>query len=170
MKSSIARLISRGMDSDLAPREREKLERILAHDDEAARLSRQWQTAGDMLRADAARIKAPDVTVAWQDIRREIRNVEATPETVFTGLLASRFRWAGALAAVFVIGLISWSIVQVAKTPGAMTARLDREVPAKVEWVVAEVPGATTMIYTDTETELTVIWMDLAQTVDPKDS
>lgn len=171
MKRSTGKLLSRGMDTDLSVVERNRLEAILARDPEAARLHAAWQNAGHLLRADAARISSPDPLLAWHDIRREIRQRRVTPAPSFGALLAGRFRWAGAMAALLMLGIMAWSTIRVARTPEALTASLnDATAPSQVEWVVAEVPGATTMIFTDTENDMTVIWMDLAQNSEPHDS
>ena len=83
-----------------------------------------------------------------------------------------RFRWAAGLAVLVVgtvLGLSAWRVLDGRTPVWVMTDPV--ESPAnRVEWVVAEIPGATTMIYTDTETDMTVIWLDVAQNVDPRDS
>ncbi len=162
MKSSDRKLISRGLDGALTEEERMQLERLRTDHPEAGVLERQWTAIGDQVRRVTP---APDSAVAWQDIHRAIRNLESTPDrSPFM-----RLGWAATVAALFVatlLGLSAWRLYQ-----GSAPVWVAENTPAnRVEWVVAEIPGATTMIYTDTETDMTVIWMDVAQSADPRDS
>jgi len=163
-------LISRGLDGELTAGERARLEQLLAARPEARQTLDAWDRLGDQMRRDAATISVPDAAVAWVDIRRAIRQQEAAePEGVYAPGLLGRLRWAGAVAALAVIGLLGWSAFRLWEKPGTPVAEWSP--PAnRVEWVVAGIPGATTMIYTDPETDMTVIWMDVAQEVDPRDT
>jgi len=166
MKRSEAELISRSMDGRLSVAERAKAERLLAEDPQAAAAARIWQAIGDQLRMDAGRATAPDPVLAWQEIRREIRRNEPEPAASWFG---AGIRWAAVLAMVAGFGLAAWSIQRhyLRSDAGVMA---DPDSASRVDWVKVEVPGATTMIYTDIETDMTVIWMDLAQNTDPRDS
>ena len=66
-------------------------------------------------------------------------------------ILGSRLKWAAAIMTLVFLGL---GIAVLRHGPSAMASS-----PAEVEWVSTEVPGATTMVYQDEETGLTVIWM-----------
>jgi len=170
MKTSTQKLISRGLDRELDPQEREQLDAMLASNPDAARTSRIWELTGDQLRRDAAGIHVPDATVAWQDIRRAIRQDEPAPSIKAETGLGFRLRWAGALASLLVIGMVGLYALRV-KQDSSRADHAGAMGPAsRVEWVIAEIPGSTTMIYTDMETDLTVIWMDVAQSVDPRDT
>jgi len=166
MKRNDAELISRSLDGRLSPAERAKAERLLAADPQAASAARAWQSIGDQLRMDAARVAPPDPVLAWDDIRRQIRNAQPETSPSFSGL---PFRWAAGLASVLLIGIASWLYFKAEVSPVAGSTA-SSEAVSRVEWVVAEVPGATTMIYTDAETDMTIIWMDLAQNSDARDS
>ncbi|HMO03303.1 MAG TPA: zf-HC2 domain-containing protein [Kiritimatiellia bacterium] len=170
MKKSELELISRGLDGDLSPDERVRLEALRTREPEARTVERQWTVLGDTLRHD--QVAAPDATVAWQDIQRAIRQQAGDAGSASTGGWMVRFRWAAGLAVLVVgtvLGLSAWRVLDGRTPVWVMTDPV--ESPAnRVEWVVAEIPGATTMIYTDTETDMTVIWMDVAQNVDPRDS
>jgi anti-sigma factor RsiW len=179
MKKSEQQLISRGLDGALDESERTAFERLLAENPEAARLAERWERTGDHLRTTMAPPAIPDAAVAWQDIRREIRRQTADTKpagATETANWAGRMRWAGAFAAVCFLLLAGWLGYRYTVDGEAMFARGTTSMsplppaPERVEWVVAEVPGATTMIFTDAETEMTVIWMDLADAGNSHDS
>jgi anti-sigma factor RsiW len=167
MKKSDKKLVSRGIDGELSIDERVRFEVLVKTEPEALKTSRTWEAIGDQLRAESARIPVPDSTVAWQDIQRAIRlDSEKSPATPAASF--GRLGWAGAFAGLVVIGLLAIWARMLITSPGRVLA--DHKASAnRVEWVRAEIPGATTMIYTDTETDMTVIWMDVAQNVDPRD-
>ena len=168
MKKKNEILISRGLDSELDPHEQEILQELLAADPKAAEAARSWEQLGDVMRMDAAAVKPPDSTVAWQDIRRAIRQHDESNAPAGDMASIFRLRWAGAIAALLVIGTLGLSAIHVIRE--AREAAWASESVPRVDWVRAEIPGATTMIYRDMETDLTVIWMDVAQSVDPRDS
>ena len=169
MKKSDARLISRGLDGSLSPEERQRMDALLAASAEARATRQAWEALGDGVRDHAARHPAPDPALAWQDIRREIRRLDAERQDAPDAGWLFRFRVAGAVAALVVIGILGLSAWRLLEGPGASSFAAT-PLSERVEWVIAEVPGASTMIYTDPETELTVIWMDIAQIHDPRDS
>ncbi len=170
MKRSDAQLISRGLDGELNAPERERLDDLLARDPVAAKTAQQWYAAGDAMRSTAARTQAPDPLLAWQDIRREIRRGESAGESSRSHVFSGAWMRAGALAAFIVAGYLGWAGWQHGRQGQVVTAAVPDQPAARVEWVEAEIPGATTMIFTDAETDLTVIWMDLAQNNDPRDT
>lgn len=173
MKRKDAKLISRSLDGALSPEERIRVERLLETDSGAAATARVWQDIGDQLRIDAGRAPVPDPLLAWQEIRRKVRTTATQPDTPVMGsLFGIRLRWVAGLASVVFISLIGWSLFHDPRVAGepVVSAPSPAAASERVEWVVAEIPGATTMIYTDRETDMTVIWMDLAQTDDPRDS
>ncbi len=170
MKISEEHLISRGLDGALNDRERAALDALIARNPEAAARTRAWSDIGDQLRRQATATVTPDPLAAWHDIRRAIRT-QAAPEreeALAMGWSMFRLRIMGAITAVAVIGLLGWSSLRLFR--GGDHVAATSPASNRVEWVVAEIPGATTMIYTDAETDLTVIWMDLAQNVDPRDT
>jgi anti-sigma factor RsiW len=167
MKTTDEKLISRGMDGALRPEERERLEQLRVTDSEARQTEQIWMALGDQIRT--VPVSPPDAAVAWQDIRRAIRQQEADPSTAPNPFLF-RLKWAGGLAGLGLAAVLGFYAWQMMRSSGAMVADADGTQANRVEWVVAEIPGATTMIYTDTETDLTVIWMDVAQSADPRDT
>jgi len=170
MKKSDQQLISRGLDNELNADERKKLSQKMAVDPEICRIDAAWRKVGDQLRYDSRAIKMPDTQWAWQDIQRAIRQSEhASGESVASGF-PWRLTWAGAMATVAVIGLLGWSAWRLTLPSTREIAATEHANGGRVEWVESELPGATTMIYTDTETDITVIWMDVALDVDPRDT
>ena len=167
MKATDEKLISRGMDGALRPEERARLEQLRATDPTARQTEQVWMALGDQIRTMPG--QPPDAALAWQDIRRAIRQQEADPSTASSSFIFG-LKWAGGLAGLVlaaVVGFYAWSTLR----PSGMSVADAGDARAnRVEWVVAEIPGATTMIYTDTETDLTVIWMDVAQSADPRDT
>lgn len=170
MKKSDRKLISRGLDNELDGDERKKLNQQLASDPEFSRTDAAWRKVGDRLRNEARAMHVPDVQLAWQDIQRDIRQLEhASGESVTAGI-PWRLTWTGALATVAVIGLLGWSAWRLTLSPVLNIAAIEEANGGRVEWVESELPGATTMIYTDAETDLTIIWMDVAQDINPRDT
>jgi len=170
MKKSDSILISRGLDNQLENAERKKLNELLAADPDSAKTEAAWRNVGDQLRREARHIPVPDSQLAWQDIRRAIRQHEETSGDAGTSGFPWRLTWAGAFATVAVIGLLGWSAWRLTLPPAQEIAAAEDTIGSRVEWVESEMPGATTMIYTDTETDMTVIWMDVALDVDPRDT
>lgn len=168
MKTSTAKKLSRARDGALTPGEQERLVRETTGDAEAERVAHLWEAAGGLLREGATRTATPDPALAWQAIRREIRNKEAEPVRAAVRGWPGGWAWASGLAAVLVAGGLTWW--GLARERATHTVAQGVAEPDRVAWVVAEIPGATTMIYTDAETDLTVIWMELAQKAEPKDT
>jgi len=167
MKTSDQKLISRGLDGTLRPDERERLEQLRESDPSVRQTERIWMALGEQIRSSP--VSPPDATVAWQDIRRAIRQQEADP-TADSYLFLGRLKWTGVLAGLVLAVVFGFYARQLVQTRELASMKIDDSPANRVEWVVAEIPGATTMIYTDTETDLTVIWMDVAQNADPRDT
>jgi anti-sigma factor RsiW len=168
MKNSDKKIISRGIDSELSVNDRVHLDVLISTEPEAGKTARVWEAIGDHLRSEASLVSVPDPAVAWQDIRREIRQQEGTTKESPAASLG-RLGWASVVASALVVSMLgvwAWMLI---RTPASMMAN-HPAAATRVEWVKAEIPGATTMIYTDTETDLTVIWMDVAQQGEPHDS
>ena len=162
------KLISKGLDGELDGKERRQLQELLASDPAMRKTAQDWEKAGDELRRSTGDVPVPDSLLAWHDIRRAIRENESNTPAKLGPASLLRLKWAGGIAAFLVVGMLALSFLHLTRE-GRFLA-LDSLPPPRVEWVVAEIPGATTMIYTDMETDLTVIWMDVAQNVDPRDT
>jgi hypothetical protein len=149
--------LSKLLDGELDAGEAEALLRRAAGDSSLEQSKGDWQRIGRMLRETPV-VGGADPEVVWADVRRAIRiaGEEAAPAAP-----AWRLRWAvGAVAAVCmaIVGLGAWRILHFGAAPA-----LARGEPAVVEWVEAELPGASPMVFEDAETGCTVIWMVVAE-------
>jgi anti-sigma factor RsiW len=176
MNTKHERLIGGALDGALDPAERAEADRLLATQPEARAQWAAWDAVGDAVRREAGQVVVPDPRAAWLDIRRELRGGAAAGEVVDLAPARAhslrRLRWAAGLAGLFMLAMAGTAVWQVGRGGFAVTRAVPDVPPAaeRVEWVVAGLPGATTMIYTDSETDMTVIWMDVAQGPDPRDS
>lgn len=171
MKKKEQMLVSRGLDSDLSDKERDQLISLLGATPDAESARQAWERIGDEVREGASRTASPDPALAWQDIRRAIQHEE--DQAFARPAVGWRPAWVMAAAAVLILGMLSVSMWRLAtgRAPDAASlASGGNETYRRVEWVKAELPGATTMIYTDEETDITVIWMDVAQNGEARDS
>jgi len=167
MKAKDAQLINRGVDSELDAEERKLFDKMLVENPDAVDMSRAFESIGDDIRNDSTQSASPDPYAAWQDIRREIRQSERTSDERFAS--GARLGWAGAVAALLVVGVLalsSWRLLNGA----APELAFSDTAASRVDWVETGIPGATTMIYTDVETDMIVIWMDVAQTGESRDT
>ncbi len=147
--------LSMALDGELSARRRARLDAYLAAHPELDDLRNDWQAIGDRYRA--AMPPCPQTPeAAWHDVRRAIRVQGDLPHgeiVTFQG----RMKWAGALAAAFLVMMGAWLLVQ-SPDPGRVgtIAAADR---TEVEWVETDLPDAMSMVYEDAETGLTVIWV-----------
>ena len=146
--------ISRYLDGELPLPRRDQIARELETSGEARRIKADFEAIGERLRETPVPEARPAEAV-WADVRREIRltRMDRGPESWVFG---SRVQWVGAMMVAVLVGLTIWSGIR-AIDPSA-PASFGSTV-AEVEWMETDVPGATTMLYQDEETGLTVIWM-----------
>ena len=146
--------ISRYVDGELPPPRRAQMAREMETSEEARRMKADFETIGERLREGPVPEARPAGAV-WADVRRGIRLARREPGPV-SWVLGSRVQWVGATMVAVLVGLTIWSGIR-SMSPSAPTS-LGSTV-AEVEWMETDVPGATTMLYQDEETGLTVIWM-----------
>lgn len=143
------KLWSRRRDGELDPRRAARLEadgERPAFIDEAEAA---WSELGDRLRSQP--IPTPPAEAMWQDVRREIRRQAGERRGLRLPLI--RLDWAAiAASAVFVVALGYFGL-RIARPPDAMAAR------TPVEWVEAELPGSSAMVYEDKANGAVVIWL-----------
>jgi anti-sigma-K factor RskA len=155
-------LLSRYLDGDLTPREREAMETRLAESGELQGLKADFEAVGQTLRAWPTPA-GPTPEAAWADVQRRLRlEREEQAGEAETGFWGSRLAWASAMMTVVLVALGVWIA---ANRPG-MPALAATE-PAEVEWVETDLPGAMTMVYQDDDTGLTVIWVQEDENGEP---
>jgi anti-sigma factor RsiW len=150
------KLLSRALDSACTEKQRTAVEARLSDDPEARRTQEVWSQVGDRLRAMP--VPPVDEELAWQAVRREIRALPAQGDAT-PARFQPRFAWAMAMGVVMFAVVTVLVIRQDQAGWGGLVA-VEPSID-QVEWVEAEIPGATTMVFADASTGLTVIWMDV---------
>jgi anti-sigma factor RsiW len=151
-RDELEKLLSRGLDGELDAAGRAELDRRLAADEELRRLAVRWQGMGALLRAPPPE-GMPAVEVLVQDARRAIRLAGADAEPA-PG--RGRLAWASvfvAACAALAIGLGLWRFGVLSRDLRVAEAR------PQVEWVETDLPGASPMVYEDSESGWVVIWV-----------
>lgn len=149
MKPNREQVLSRYLDGELSPGQEEELRHALSESGDLEQLDAEFREIGNLLREQEIPPGMPG-EVAWSDIRRTLRLRETAGEAGI-GILGSRLKWAAAMMTLVFV-LLGLAVMRTRNTLVAVS-------PAEVEWVDTDVPGATTMVYQDDETGLTVIWM-----------
>lgn len=145
--------ISLEMDGELLPR---RANRLHAHFDTCLicqRTRNEWTSIGVRLRErHAPMMWTPDA--AWAEVRRAIYNdQEKRKELGEAPVLGAPLRWAVAALLIMIFGFGSFLTFQ--KSPiGISQTRA-----TQVEFVETGLPDATPMVYEDTESGWTVIWV-----------
>jgi len=150
--------ISRAIDGELSGRQRLQLEAWLAAHPEDGELAEQWKALGRLVRDEDAALQTPDAELAWQDIRRAMRNAKSTDAASAPPFFRWRLTWAAAMVAVVCATVLTWGVWRGHRAQVAM-ARASLPAPAQIEWADTEVPGASTMVYQDEASGLAVVWL-----------
>lgn len=125
---------------------REALEQANA---EIAEADRAWTEIGEMLRNQE--IPVPPAEVMWNDVRRGIRLAGGRRPARKARVLDWNWGWLAASAVVVVLlGFVGVRLL--------MPATADAAIP-RVEWVEAELPGSSAMVYEDEASGAVVIWL-----------
>ncbi|HMP72404.1 MAG TPA: hypothetical protein PKE55_03990 [Kiritimatiellia bacterium] len=156
MKTRDQKLLSRALDSECSEAQRRTADALLATDPDAKVLQETWSELGDRMRSLPAPVV--DEELAWMNVQREIRSGRAEREAL-AGVFGPRLAWAFGLGLV----LFALSILFVLRQEWTGDPRFARSATPinQVEWVETGIPGATTMIFADASTGLTVVWMDV---------
>jgi anti-sigma factor RsiW len=149
------RWLSRHLDGELDARRSALLERWLADEPALRARAETWKAEGEQLRTLAGEV--PDAATGWADVRTALaraRTDGAEQET--TTAFGSRWSWSTAMVVLLLaaVGLGLWS-----QRRGVKVVASEAAEPLEVEWAETELPGASTMVFRDEETGLTVIWL-----------
>lgn len=148
------RWLSQYVDGELDARRTALLEAEMERDPALRAQAERWRSNGDQFRrfADAA---APDPSQGWGDVRTALAGERGRARRPAHTVFGSRWGWAAAMLVVLaVVGL------RIRETgPGQEVAALAAPETVEVEWAETELPGASTMIFRDEETGLTVVWL-----------
>lgn len=148
--------ISMDIDGELSVGRKEHLYNHIRRCGMCNTLRDRWLSLGDHLRTHA-QAPSQSAEAAWADVRRAIHLQAEEPSKVKWSLWSSSWRWAAAALAVlalgFTAGLGVWRYI------GRGSTLLARLPSASVEWVETGLPRASTMVYEDGKSGLTVIWV-----------
>lgn len=160
MKAKDRKRISRAIDSELSPHERQQLETLRERNPQPVEdLETAYLRTGDLAREDAP-AKTPDPQEAWFEIRRTMRQAEPAPARARRSPNLAR-RTALSFAVILVmIGGIYIAASQRLWTWYEQTVQSGPVSVSRVFSVETAIKGATTMIFEDEEVGLTVVWID----------
>ena len=143
--------MSRALDGELNAAEQAELEHYLADHPESRIVQAEWRRVGDLLRSEPAQM--PTAEAMWADVQRALRVAE--PETL-PAWSGGRLKWAAAFTGLALVGMGLWAALQ----PRSSSVSLAQEMATPVvEWAEAELPGTSTMVYEDAESDTVVIWL-----------
>lgn len=149
------RWLSRYLDGELDPGRSARLERWLSEDASLRAQADAWRAGGDQLRGLTGVV--PDPARGWADVRTALAEERARPGRKATApVFGSPLPWAAAMLVLLLaaVGLGLWT-----RHHGEDVTALNVAEPVEVEWAETELPGASTMVFRDEETGLTVIWL-----------
>ena len=153
------RWLSLYLDGELDARRSSRLQQWLARDTELQHLLDDWRRTGRLLQDRPVPTVDPDQ--AWHDVRRIVRSdvPEARGRFMSGASWAAPRVWLGAAAAVLVMCGALWILAGHSGRTARLAAADPAQAPAEVEWAETSLPGASTMVYRDEETGLTIIWL-----------
>lgn len=141
--------LSRQRDGELDARRAARLDKgairpaLLDEADEA------WKEIGDHLRNQS--IPTPPTEVMWTDVRREIRY--AREDRWAREHTRGQWNWAVVAISAIFMALLGFFSLRLSMPPEAYASE------PRVEWVEAELPGSSAMVYEDKESGAVVIWL-----------
>lgn len=153
------KLLSRSLDGELSPAEQARLERLLAEDAGLRQREQDWRALGDRLRAEPVP-PPPTPEAAWMDVQRAIRLSKDDAVESTSPVFGWRLRGLAVMLLLVMAGLGWWAYQSGRPLPAVapVTARADGK-SVEVEFVETDIPGASPMVYEDSETGWTVVWV-----------
>lgn len=145
--------ISLEMDGELSPRRMARLQAHLEMCPGCRQTRDEWTSVGIRMRdRQIPVLKTPEA--AWADVRRAIRSDEEERfEAEESWVIGAPLRWAAAALLVMILG--SGLFLNLQKGGRGMA----RAGGTEVEFVETGLPDATPMVYEDSESGWTVIWV-----------
>ena len=145
--------ISLEMDGELSPRHAARLQAHLDRCPDCFKVREAWASVGARMRDRRIPVaKSPEA--AWADVRRAIRSdQEERFEAEETWVIGAPLRWAAAALLIMILGSGVFLSLQ---KGGVGVARAGG---TQVEFVETGLPDATPMVYEDSESGWTVIWV-----------
>ena len=150
-KRNLEEWVSQALDGELNQDELDKVQRLMARDPHASACRAAWARQGDLLRNLPAPA-GPNPALVWERVQAELALPVPAP-IVFP----RRMIYAAAAALVLVAGTWSWLGSRDATSPVFAGNPAEANV---VEYVEAELPNHSPVVYVDAESGATVIWME----------
>lgn len=145
--------ISLEMDGELSPRRAARLHAHLEMCPACLKIRDEWASVGVRMRERQIPVsQSPEA--AWADVRRAIRKDEEERfEAEESWVIGATLRWAAAALLVMILGSGVFLTLQKDTVGMVSTGGTD------VEFVETGLPDATPMVYEDSESGWTVIWV-----------
>jgi len=145
--------ISMELDGELSPHRSARLQAHLDKCPACFKAREAWLSVGNRMRERQVPVlKSPEA--AWADVRRAIRSSEEERiEVEETWAIGAPLRWAAAALLVMMVGAGLFAGMR--KGPGGLV----RGGGTVVEFVETGLPDAMPMVYEDSESGWTVIWV-----------
>ena len=149
----VKKWISLEMDGELSPRRVARLQAHLDRCPACCKARESWASIGAQIqKRSVPGLKSPEA--AWVDVRRAIRlDVRERQAKENVWMSSAPLRWAVSALLVMILG--SGLFLTLRKSP----VRLARAAATDVEFVETGLPDATPMVYEDSESGWTVIWV-----------
>lgn len=165
-RKKLEQTVSRYIDGELSRGAADRVRESLQHDDELQAAEKEWDTIRTLLCSQPI----PPIQTseaAWADIQRELRRAEGDGREGWP-VFDSRFKWATGMMTTILLAGVVWFVSNwEARNP--KVAALENQGDAntvdaiggavEVEWVEAELPGSTSIVFQDEDTGVTVIWL-----------
>ncbi|MFH0879666.1 MAG: zf-HC2 domain-containing protein [Lentisphaerota bacterium] len=158
--------ISRSLDGELPESQRPGLEEHLSQCSNCRQLREQWLTCGQLMK-DRKIVPGQTPEAAWADVQRAIRLQAPQKQRVkFPLVFGWQLQLGSAILALVVVGfgVHLWS--RASSLPVA--ARAPASSATTVEMVESGLPGASTVVYEDSNSGMMVIWLLTAEDKEKK--